>query len=227
MKATLLILTGILAALASEHRSQAAVAMTALPEPLLLYDPSGTNGTSGLTPFDLNGDGLPDYTFAHGFSGIAIRTERDNHAAIHIDPPPNLGGSVEALYAGYMVGSSLLPGDGWVSSDLLGGYVSPNESAFTNIVLCVDTGCESRMPAVLTRVQFGLEFQIAGQTHYGYFDVEAQHDTPGIRLHGWAYETAPNTPIIAGSVPEPDRIGFLILGMAAFLRRRRRALGSG
>lgn len=188
-------------------QADAAVSVTMLPSPLLLYDPGGPTTD---TLVDLNSDGKVDFTLRNYFSGMAIRTEEFNRVILHLDPPPNLGGGVEALEIGYLIGSSLAPGDGWASSDLLGGHVAPGEMSYAIIVACFDTGCDSRMPLVLSRVFLGLEFQIGGNRHYGFFDVEAQHDTPGIRLYGWALETT------------PGRVHLLGVCLLYVLRRRRR-----
>ena len=205
-------------------QASGSVTVVALPVPLMLYDP--TNGVPTHTAFDIDSDGGTDFTFSHGLS-LNLRTERANRIVIFQDPPPNLGGPVEVLPTSYVIGSSLSPGNGWASSDLLGGYVSPGELSFAQIVQCFDTGCGSRMPEVLSRVFFGIEFQLNGNTHYGYFDVEGQHDTVGVIIHGWAYETMPNTSITTSQVPEPGRTALLLLGVTILLRRRRRALGSG
>ncbi len=208
------------ASLGCGTRTQAAVVVTTLAEPMVLYDP--TNPVPTYVPIDINQDGEADYTFGFGFTTIALKTERSNRAVIHNDAPPDMGGSIEALSAGYVIGPSLEAGDSWVSADLLGGYVSPGESAFINIVQGFNLMYSSRMPATLTRVFFGLEFELADGTHYGYFDLEAQHDTLGVRIHGWAYESQPNTPIVAGSVPEPGRMLLLLAGVLALVCRRRR-----
>ncbi len=203
----------------------AAVVVTTLAEPLLLYDP--TNPVPTYAPIDINQDGVVDFTFGYGFTDISLKTERSNRAVIHNDAPPDLGGSIEALLAGYMIGPTLEPGDSWISADLRDGYVSPGESAFINIVEGFNLMYSSRMPAVLARVYMGLEFELADGTHYGYFDLEAQHDTLGVRIHGWAWESQPNTPILAGSVPEPGRIVLLLAGVFALVCRRRRVTAAG
>ena len=72
----------------------------------------------------------------------------------------------------------------------------------------------------------GLQFQIAGQTYYGW----ARAGAPVVGINGgwiydYAYETVPNTPILAGEgeVPEPSTVALLLaLGGAGWLLRRRR-----
>lgn len=70
----------------------------------------------------------------------------------------------------------------------------------------------------------GLRFQIAGQTHYGWVRVGA----PIVGINGgwiydFAYETRPNTPLVAGQVLEPSLLALLGIGGVAvsFFKRRR------
>ncbi|OYW73267.1 MAG: hypothetical protein B7Z37_22200 [Verrucomicrobia bacterium 12-59-8] len=112
----------------------------------------------------------------------------------------------------------------WASSDYLGGYVSPGEIAFTNIVQVLNTGSASNFSG---RGSFGILFAADDGWHYGYVDIDAGPGYAGMTLYGWAYESQPNTAITVGSVPEPSRTMLLIFGIIAGFCRRRRALGSG
>lgn len=47
----------------------------------------------------------------------------------------------------------------------------------------------------------GLQFVINGETHYGWARVETEND---LVLKGYAYETIPNKPIVAGKTKGPD-----------------------
>lgn len=82
------------------------------------------------------------------------------------------------------------------------------------------------------RGYLGVQFLIDGQVHYGWIDVDNDGAPPlgipyyGLKIHGWAYETEPGKPIIAGAVPEPGvslLFGMSLIGLA-FHRHRRIAL---
>ena len=95
--------------------------------------------------------------------------------------------------AGYAWLPNILGGDTLVASRDIGtiGYFTGVESAY-----------------------IGLQFQIAGQTYYGW--VRAGAPVVGINggwIYDYAYETVPNTPILAGQVPEPSPVTLCLLGI--------------
>lgn len=72
----------------------------------------------------------------------------------------------------------------------------------------------------------GLKFQVNGKTHYGWARLSVNSPASGV-LTGYAYETVPNKPIIAGETKGPDVItvqpaslGRLAQGSAGFAARR-------
>jgi len=68
----------------------------------------------------------------------------------------------------------------------------------------------------------GLEFEISGQTHYGWIEIESIQDFGPIRFHRWAYESEPGMSIRAGAVPEPSAGMLLCITLASCLLQRRR-----
>jgi hypothetical protein len=93
----------------------------------------------------------------------------------------------------------------------------------------------------------GLKFQIEGETHYGWarLNVKVSKTKITATLTGYAYETIPNKPIIAGkrkrpdnasvkesnaarNVParKPDTLGVLALGSPGLSMRRREELAA-
>ena len=176
-------------------------------------------------PTDLDGDSMADFTFGYDCSYVALRTERANRVVIRESPPPNIGGRVAKLDPEFLIGRQLdATGLAWISSDPRGGYVSPDESAFATIVMCLSTGCGSTWPPGRPQRGFiGLEFELDDGVHYGYFDISVSGSLPGAALYGWAYETRPGAPIKAGAkpvvvpmaAPEVARAGYLRLKWAS------------
>lgn len=204
----LLLAAGLLGPAASAALAQGTIITTVLPSPLGIWSPLNTL----LWPIDLNGDGLEDFTFAADYSGVGLRTERANRVVERLSPPPNIGGRVAKLDDGFEVGSSLDPQLAWLSSDPVGGYVSPGEWAFASIAIALSTGESSDWPGIPgARGFIGIQFELDDGFHYGYFDVHMVAEGGGV-LFGWAYNTIPNAPINASPVPEPSTWALLIGG---------------
>lgn len=79
-------------------------------------------------------------------------------------------------------------------------------------------------------VYLGIDFEVEGSTHYGWINVTLGEKNPDLGFEtpitaSWAYETTPDTPIIAGVIPEPSTgvltmVGSLSLLLLARSRRR-------
>jgi hypothetical protein len=77
----------------------------------------------------------------------------------------------------------------------------------------------------------GVSFEVEGSTHYGWIELSQAIDRPSpenqfLYVHGWAYESTPDTPIVAGVIPEPSTgiltmVGSIGLLLHARSRRRR------
>ncbi len=67
----------------------------------------------------------------------------------------------------------------------------------------------------------GLEFDISGDTHYGWVEVESSEFFQFVRVHRWAYESEPGVGILAGQIPEPSGIALVLAGVLLALRRVR------
>lgn len=68
----------------------------------------------------------------------------------------------------------------------------------------------------------GARFEIAGDWHYGWVEVDSWTGVNTGFIRGYAYETQPGVPIFAGSVPEPGRVALLMLAWLGWSLRRRR-----
>jgi hypothetical protein len=83
----------------------------------------------------------------------------------------------------------------------------------------------------------GVKFLINGEVHYGWIGFRSVTGSLTATLGGWAYETEPNTPIIAGdtgrsqddsaalTMREPTSLELLAEGHVAIAERRRRIAG--
>ena len=68
----------------------------------------------------------------------------------------------------------------------------------------------------------GVEFQIAGQTHYGWVQIDVNDEANEATINGYAYEDVAGAAIHAGTVPEPGSLAMLAIGAAGIAARRRR-----
>ena len=175
-----------------------------------------------LYPYDIDGNGPIDFTFAATIStAVGLRTERANRLVIVVDPPPNLGGPVASLPFGFLIASSFQDSlMRWNSSDLLDGYLTPEEFGASSIIQVFFSGHNTQFTE---RSAIAIEFEAEDGIHYGYFDISpATYIAPRITLHGWAWESQPGVPILASQVPEPS--GLLLAGIAtiSLLSRRHR-----
>lgn len=211
-----LLTASIVAAVAFGPAAHAAVVITALPQPLNLHDDFfGSN-----EPIDVDGNGSVDFTIGYNFWFVGARTELANRLVYIPSPPPNIGGGVASLQMPFLIQSTLDSSDfGWTSSDPLGGYVSPNENAFAEIIFVTSTGSATRFNG---RGAIGVEFHSAVGIHYGYLDIDAGPGYAGITLYGWAYESQHGVPIFAGQVPEPSVLILAGIATLSFLSCRRR-----
>ena len=195
----------------------AAVILNSFPMPLEIRD----DFFGRYDPVDLNSDGITDFTFSTDPSYVALRTELANRAIIRLDGGHDIGGPITPLESGYAIGSALLPGSNWpllwASSDFLGGYVSPGENSFTGIVSVLTSGSSTDFRG---RAPIGVEFAAADGLHYGYLDISAGPGYGGFTFYGWAYESQPGVPIVAGAVPEPSSLLLASSGLLAVASKR-------
>lgn len=67
----------------------------------------------------------------------------------------------------------------------------------------------------------GVQFDIDGQTHYGWMHLRANGGFS--EVYGFAYNTVPGQPILAGQVPEPGTVALLLVGGSLVWWRHKRA----
>jgi probable HAF family extracellular repeat protein len=168
----------------------------------VVYTPVNVNlPTNGSYPIDLNHDGITDFTFqishAFYFCGPTVFAYRNT---LNVQPTP----------AGGIVGGN------WASALQNGVQIDSHQSFYGGDDLMYDVeqniGGHCR-PAhsygywVFVQQRYlGLEFQINGQTHYGWAELSTNN---GNFLYGFAYETIPGMAIKTGQTMDPpDELGI-------------------
>ena len=187
-----------------------------------LFQIDGLPVTQGL---DIDGDGLDDFIFSRD-AGLVISLQAvgDNRFVGTLSSPPDNGGKVEPVVLGSLLGpdSSEFSGDWYNHTDNNGS------SGFGLFTLQFQDAF------------IGVEFQRNGNTHYGWIQYEGfgvaefqllggpdgpitfiGFDELGGFIDSWAYETEPNTAIIAGAIPEPSSFLLSIFGGVMIFRRQR------
>jgi hypothetical protein len=167
---------------------------------------------------DLNNDGLTDLILASDAMRAYFVPQGSNSIIVASD------GFVVPLNAGDMVSSSassLDPTYAWFDSAThpVGFATLGAQAVFDGQFIY--TGYWSGRDAFV-----GLRFQYGGQTHYGWMEIANNAGTASGQVLSWAYETRPDTPILAGAIPEPSTSALLTAGgiLLSLLRRASRRL---
>jgi len=71
----------------------------------------------------------------------------------------------------------------------------------------------------------GLEFHMESSVHYGWVSLRSGLSTTNfVYIYGWAYESEPSKPILAGAIPEPSASLLMLIAWMGWLNRRREEL---
>jgi hypothetical protein len=186
----------------------AGVALVATPaaEAKIVYTPANTHLYNGTFPIDLNNDGVADISLIAAFQGYSFY-----QTFLHVSPAA--GNAV----AGVAAGAADLPS---------GARIGPNAAFDTAVQLiesrsrCHGSYCYTGAWGNGAKGYLGIKFQINGQTHYGW--VRLSIGRLPATLTGFAYETIPNKPIIAGKTSElatsakvqPEQLPAPVRGLA-------------
>lgn len=202
--------------------SAAGVGMLALAQPAeakIIYTKTNVNvfNYRGY-PLDLNNDGTADF-YLHGtctdtwgacYESIGPSQGRDNE--IWWGPGSD---SAAALFAGARIGPKA-PFKPW---QLVMGHTLKGNRSYRGPWENGGEGVKNRY--------LGLRFKIKGKMHYGWARLNFPNPA-GATLTGYAYETVPNKPIVAGKTKGPDVItvqpaslGHLAAGAPAIAAWRR------
>jgi hypothetical protein len=184
--------------------------------------PTGNHGVQ--THLDLNNDGKPDFTFSLIYSATIVSSRFRSERALLVGPDqkgnemldaPGANGfppTAAAVPAGQKIGTqNNFAANAYVMA--IGAYFGPNSIRDSGSWRYVQTA------------YLGLKFLIDGQVHYGWarvkFPFPGGYELPSI--YGYAYESSPNTPIVAGQTSgtantaasiAPGSLGKLATGAA-------------
>jgi hypothetical protein len=167
----------------------AGVALTAASpsaEAKVVYTPANTRLYNGTFPIDLNNDGVADISLIAAFQVYSFY-----RTYLHVSP--GAGNAVVGVAAG--------------AAQLAWGVrIGPNVAFDPAAQLiesewrCQSSYCSAGAWGNGAKGYLGIKFQINGQTHYGWARLSIGR-LPAT-LTGYAYETIPNKPIIAGKRSE-------------------------
>lgn len=168
-------------------------------------------------PIDFNQDGVADFVFRATQSQFDIYGLGSNRVMAYPNNPPDLTRFAVPLMAGDSIAPSLQPQYIWAESQFYGSPHDPLGVVFNG-------GFETIIGTFVNRKAYvGLEFQISGNTHYGWIQVDCERFSHnGGYVLDYAYELRPGASILAGAVPEPSVVGLVSLSGAGFWLFRRR-----
>ena len=183
--------------------AEAAIVHVVPPEPITI-----TNDFF-FDPFllDLDGDSVGDVAFNH--RGIETTATPTSEARL-------LSDSIDSDLA------AALPDGSFVGLDADNPLTwTPNIQVLSACVSAGGIVCLGNFRG--GRDYLGVEFDISGQTHYGWVQIQSVDLAVFARIIDWAYESEPGVGIFAGQIPEPSASLLALCGLAAILSRRRRA----
>jgi hypothetical protein len=187
---------------------------TIVPPPATSFpeDAEGTRLFPGLTnpsTYPLSFNGQLVCTFSAAQNGFAVVPSSSLDGVIAVPVGQVDGGFVIPLAAGQQIGPDA---QGYTWMQYPAGLILTASADLGTVGLF--TGLES--------AYLGLQFQQAGQTYYGWVRVGAPFaGQNGGWLYDYAYETTPDTPILAGAVvPEPTSISVWLLATVLITLRR-------
>jgi hypothetical protein len=202
--------------------TQAAVIYYKPPQRLVLHNFNGSHHDYNI---DLNDDGVVDLQHDAGGGSAYLRALEETrflglrlpyqHVTWYDSQP-------YALAASTLIGPdspSLFPEYGSLS----GWQAHPvGVPGVASLHVRYDVGTSGFF--VGTSGYIGVEFLIDGQVHYGWIHL-GNYTWWQSEIHGWAYESEPGKPILAGAIPEPSTTGAAAVAVVSLLLRRRRLHG--
>lgn len=176
-------------------------------EAKIVYTPADTNITPDHTiPLDLNHDGIVDFGFKDVYR--RSRTYGFDHTGVLSVLPANPANKIEGFHR---------TNGNYASALRAGASIGPNARFTTGAnrmaTVFSDTGRARELSGMCfgpwssgQNRYLGLEFLIKGEVHFGWarLNVSCKGLDVFATLSGYAYETVPNKPIIAGQTKGSD-----------------------
>ena len=157
---------------------------------------------------DLDFNNIVDITLQSNGSDFDSVPQGGNEVIALIPPPPDLGTWIIPLAYGNQVDDS--PSTGvWEGASTTPAFAS-----------CQDAGCVGLWLYPNADAYFGICFDIAGNTHYGWVHLVNTFGVTGEVIE-WGYEADPDTGLLAGVIPEPSTFFLLFGGIGILVLRRR------
>ncbi len=185
--------------------SAAGVGMLALNGPAeakIVYTPVHVVLTRGSLALDLNNDGMVDFILLDKYKRNGQTT---NNFWLYVNPEHNGNAAVGIPGTYFKSASALNRGSQIGSKNRFDGNLMAFACSFAD-----STDCRVGKWFDLSDRYLGLKFTINGKTHYAWarlnvsFAANWGHGTLKTTLTGYAYETIPNKPIVAGMTNAPD-----------------------
>lgn len=209
-------------ALAASAAGVGLLALSQAAEAKIVYTPANIsiplNG--GIVQIDLNKDGINDFALSnysyqtHGLGDLFLKVVEDQNSNEIVDAQSKGHICAAALAKGAKVGSK----SRFHRDPLQGLYMR-----FVGLGGSQSSGTRFGPWFGLDGQRYlGLKFVVNGKTHYGWARVKVMSGSASTTLTGYAYETIPGKPIIAGhtrgrdvSAIQPATLGRLATGASA------------
>jgi len=217
-------------ALSAGAAGVAVLALASAAEAKIVYTPTHLELEHGSYPIDINNDGQADFHLYHWTNGSSAGEASGLAIGNSYAPATNGIVATRPFRAGF-----------YAAAFPAGGRIGPRRAFRADASLCVVSysfhyrkvnwfGQWANLGRGLTNRYLGVKFNIDQQVHYGWLriSVSTTHDHFTAELTGYAYETIPNKPIVAGQTedsnegavsesfmaptPPPAMLGLLALG---------------
>jgi hypothetical protein len=210
-------------ALAASAAGVGVLAFGQSAEARIVYTPTHVSVTPNDTvPLDLNNDGVADFLL----HDIRSTTQAVSHKGFLSEIPGRSGNEAvgfsrfSRLYASALeAGATIGPGEKFAPGQRIMATIFSDTGARQG------TGTTNKCGGPWDKEgnrYLGLKFLIQGETHFGWarLSVHCDSRTVGGTLNGYAYETIPDKPIVAGKTSgadddgteDPTTLGMLMLG---------------